>query len=104
MAEYQLLYESETVLRTLDQAYIPNDPANRDRQGYEQWLADGGVPDPAVEPPRPERQPTKLDANPVDPMDAATKISVEQYVTGIVEPMKRRLNEMENRLAALERR
>jgi hypothetical protein len=45
MADYQLT-ATEVVIRTADQAHIPNDPANRDRQEYEQWLADGGVPDP----------------------------------------------------------
>lgn len=37
---------SEMVLRVADQAYIPPDPANRDRQEYEEWLAAGNVPDP----------------------------------------------------------
>lgn len=49
MAEYQLT-ATESVIRTADGASIPNDPANRDRAEYEQWLADGGVPDPYVEP------------------------------------------------------
>ena len=49
MAEYQLT-ASDVVIRTADQAWIPNDPANRDRAEYEQWLADGGVPDPYVPP------------------------------------------------------
>jgi hypothetical protein len=49
MADYQLT-ATDVVIRTADQAYIPPDPANRDRIEYEQWLADGGVPDP-VEPP-----------------------------------------------------
>jgi hypothetical protein len=37
---------SETILRFADQAYIPPDPANRDRQEYEAWLAQGNMPDP----------------------------------------------------------
>jgi hypothetical protein len=45
MADYQLT-ATDIVIRTADQANIPNDPANRDRIEYEQWLADGGVPDP----------------------------------------------------------
>jgi hypothetical protein len=50
MADYQLT-ATDIVMRTADQAYIPNDPDNRDRAEYEQWLADGGVPDPYVPPP-----------------------------------------------------
>jgi hypothetical protein len=50
MAEYQLpatdIIPSDAVIRTADQVWIPNDPANRDRIKYEQWLAAGGVPDP----------------------------------------------------------
>lgn len=49
MADYQLT-ATDVVVRTADGASIPNDPANRDRIEYEQWLADGGVPDPYVEP------------------------------------------------------
>jgi hypothetical protein len=39
--------DSNGVIRAADGAYIPNDPANRDRIEYEQWRADGGEPDPA---------------------------------------------------------
>jgi hypothetical protein len=58
MAEYQLT-ATDVVIRTEDGASIPNDPANRDRAGYDEWLADGGVPDPYVPPPPvvPETQP-----------------------------------------------
>jgi hypothetical protein len=55
MADYQLT-DTDVVIRTADQANIPNDPANRDRIEYDNWLADGGVPDPYV-PPVPEPVP-----------------------------------------------
>lgn len=50
MAEYQLT-STDAVIRTEDGAYIPSDPANRDRAEYDKWLAAGGVPDPYVPPP-----------------------------------------------------
>jgi hypothetical protein len=50
MSEYQLT-ATESVIRTADGACIPNDPANRDWQEYQDWLAAGGVPDPYVPPP-----------------------------------------------------
>jgi hypothetical protein len=59
MAEYQLT-ATDVVIRTSDSAYIPNDPANRDRIEYNVWLAAGGVPDPYVAPPP---MPPVVDAN-----------------------------------------
>jgi hypothetical protein len=52
MSEYQLT-ATDAVIRTEDGASIPNDPANRDWAEYQQWLADGGVPDPYKPPPPP---------------------------------------------------
>jgi len=49
MADYQLT-NTDVVIRTVDHASIPNDPANRDRVEYEEWLTEGGVPDPYVPP------------------------------------------------------
>jgi hypothetical protein len=55
MSNYQLT-ATETIIRTIDGACIPNDPANRDRAAYNVWLAVGGVPDPYVAPPAPPAQ------------------------------------------------
>jgi hypothetical protein len=57
MAEYQQLISptgdlSASVLRRADGAFIPDDPANRDRAEYLAWLDEGNVPDPPPEPPR----------------------------------------------------
>lgn len=53
---YQLT-ESECILRTTDNAFIPPDPANTDYAAYLQWLSEGNTPLPAPEP-EPIQEPT----------------------------------------------
>ena len=42
-------YKEVGVLRLLDNASIPFDPANTDYQAYLEWLNAGNTPDPAEE-------------------------------------------------------
>ena len=59
MSDYQLTATDASVIRTEDGACIPNDPANRDWVEYQDWLDDGGVPDPYVEPEPVPPEPTE---------------------------------------------
>ena len=60
MADYQLTANDNSVQRTADMAWIPNDPLNRDWVEYQKWIEAGGVPDPYVAPPP---APPYVDAN-----------------------------------------
>ena len=46
---FKLTNENLGVVRTVDNAFIPFDPANTDYQAYLKWLAEGNTPEPAEE-------------------------------------------------------
>ena len=68
---YQLT-NSTGIIRLTDNAYIPQDPGNRDFAEYTAWLADGNKPEPAPAPPTP---PAPL--TPVEKL-AAAGLTVEE--------------------------
>ena len=49
---YQLT-SGDTIVRLSDNAFIPNDPGNRDYREYLQWIEEGNTPLPAPSPPAP---------------------------------------------------
>jgi len=44
---YKLTKEPDVIMRLLDNAFIPFDPANTDYQEYLKWVAEGNTPEPA---------------------------------------------------------
>lgn len=51
---YKLIYDSTTILRLTDNAFIPADPANSDYAAYLKWLEEGNTPEAADLPPAPD--------------------------------------------------
>jgi hypothetical protein len=49
---YQLT-TNDCILRTADNAFIPQDPANTDYTAYLEWVEAGNMPEPAPAPPAP---------------------------------------------------
>ncbi|WFU39045.1 hypothetical protein QA640_32325 [Bradyrhizobium sp. CB82] len=68
MADYKLQGDG-SVIRAADSAVIPNADGNRDWEAYQQWLADGGVPDPYKPP---------LDVDPLNIRTTAQILGVEK--------------------------
>ena len=46
---YISFYGVQSVIRLLDNTFIPFDPANTDYQKYLEWLAEGNTPLPPAE-------------------------------------------------------
>ncbi len=57
---FKLLRNNTNVLRIADNATIPDDARNSDRQEYQRWLDAGNTPAPADPPPPPSQD--ELDA------------------------------------------
>ena len=95
-----------TVYRYIDSAFVPDDPANRDRAEYDRYTAEGGVTDPP--PPAPEPPAPAPDAN--ARIDAGAQAAVETYQAAPMPPpsadptapVQGGLPEIEARLARLE--
>jgi hypothetical protein len=69
MSKYKQLWDatapdnvSPIIVRVEDQAFIPPDPANRDRAEYDEWLAEGNTPDPPDTPGQPATREDTSDA------------------------------------------
>jgi hypothetical protein len=86
MADYQLT-ATDTVIRNADQAYIPNDPANRDWVEYQNWLALGNVPDPYVPPepvpptPSPEDEVLFDHENRLRSLEGQPPLTIQDFLT-----------------------
>jgi hypothetical protein len=104
MSEYRLTETDATVIRTSDEAYIPNDPANADWVEYQAWLDAGGVPDPYVPPSQPEPEPIPGDvAN--QRLDTGVNAAVDTYDLFTPVPAQQGQGELsvEERLLRLEK-
>lgn len=98
MAEYQQINDpmtgkvSPTILRRSDNAYIPDDPGNRDRQIYVQWCEAGHKPDAPDKPPAPPA--SAAAAQPAPNANANTTAAIQSVVRRI-EAIEARLTHVE---------
>lgn len=88
------LTNTAQVVRIVDGAVIPADPANRDYAEYLAWISSGNTPEPYVEPPAPvPRQITRAQGKAALIMQGLWG-AVLGYVASIQDPTQRALAEV----------
>ena len=84
------LTSSASILRLIDGAFIPADPANTDHQQYLAWLVAGNTPEPADPPPAPDyaalrRAAYAAEADPLFFMSQRGEVTQAQWLAKVTE-------------------
>ena len=79
------LTDNTSIIRILDGASIPNDPANSDYAAYLEWVEDGNTPEAADVPPAPTYKELRAAEYPsiVDQLDKIYHTGIEGWKTDI---------------------
>ena len=89
------LTNSTSIIRLSDNAFIPAVPANTDWQQYQQWLAEGNVPDPADPPSVPVITSVTMRQARLALLNAGLLDDVDAAITSIPDPVQRKAAEIE---------
>ena len=79
------LTDNTSIIRILDGASIPNDPANSDYAAYLEWVEDGNTPEAADVPPAPTYKELRAAEYPsiVDQLDKIYHTGIDGWKTDI---------------------